>query len=232
MITITASLSAERLVANPRAPLELAFSVSDSNVYYNKADIIVSWGDGSGTVLNFQALPYGPQTIQHGYAPGVYLVKITVTNYRSPDPDTAVFSQEIEVVSSQPAPVAEAPVVQGPILPREQGYPSPAVWNYNMATDGIILESSLRMLMLTRKGERVMDPAYGTNLWSLVFNQNTDELSSAVSAEISQAVAANEPRVEFLSSQTERSGKTVSVKAAFSNRLSRQRFVLSVGFAQ
>lgn len=231
MITISASLSATQLVASPTAQLSLTYSIADDNPYLTRAGAVVEWGDGTQDTAAWTAVPYPAVVLVHGYQPGVYVVKIRAYNYKSPTPDTAVYTAEIAVRSATPTPRG-APIVAGPILPRDQGFPSAASWSYNMGTDGVILESSLRMLLLTRKGERVYDPQYGTNLWRLVFNPNTDELPGEISNEISTAVAANEPRVDFVSASTRREGKVVRVQAEFTNKLTRQRFVLNVGFAQ
>ena len=40
------------------------------------------------------------------------------------------------------------------------------------------VKSNIKNLILTRKGERLMHPNFGTDLYNTLFNQNTDDLES------------------------------------------------------
>ena len=48
--------------------------------------------------------------------------------------------------------------------------------------------SNLLMLLLTRKGERLYHPTFGTGLQDLVFEQNTDYIVDRVEAELTEAI--------------------------------------------
>ena len=54
---------------------------------------------------------------------------------------------------------------------------------------------SLRILMSTRPGERIMQPDYGCSLHDLVFETNSAETRSAAETAIRQAVLFYEPRI-------------------------------------
>ncbi|MEM8571096.1 MAG: GPW/gp25 family protein [Pseudomonadota bacterium] len=61
------------------------------------------------------------------------------------------------------------------------------------------INESLRILFLTRPGERVMHPRYGCALQDLVFDTMSSETSAAIQHAISRAVMFFEPRIEIAS---------------------------------
>ena len=60
------------------------------------------------------------------------------------------------------------------------------------------VEQSLRILLLTRIGERVMRGDFGTRLGDMVFRPGSDQNLRAIEREVSNAIVAFEPRVEVL----------------------------------
>jgi phage baseplate assembly protein W len=58
--------------------------------------------------------------------------------------------------------------------------------------------SNLINLMLTETGERIMQPKFGTNLRRVLFNQNTQNLQSAVDTVIRDAVSYWLPYIEIV----------------------------------
>ena len=48
--------------------------------------------------------------------------------------------------------------------------------------------SNLKNLILTRRGERVMQPLFGTNLQDSLFEQNTDQLKNSIIDSITTAI--------------------------------------------
>lgn len=58
---------------------------------------------------------------------------------------------------------------------------------------------SLRILMQTRPGERVMQPTYGCRLHDLVFETMTGETRAAIAVAIERAVLFFEPRIVLIS---------------------------------
>jgi Bacteriophage baseplate protein W len=63
-----------------------------------------------------------------------------------------------------------------------------------VAAEEDIVES-LRILFLTRPGERVMHPGYGCTLQDLVFEPMDPETEAAIELAISRAVMFHEPRI-------------------------------------
>lgn len=68
------------------------------------------------------------------------------------------------------------------------------------------VRESLRILMLTHPGERVMHPTYGCGLRRMVFEQVTSSLLTEMRSMIQQAVALFEARVELEAVQFDTSG--------------------------
>ena len=48
--------------------------------------------------------------------------------------------------------------------------------------------SNVKNLLLTNKGERVMQPRFGTNIRRSLFNQNTDDIREQIAFEITDAI--------------------------------------------
>jgi phage baseplate assembly protein W len=51
------------------------------------------------------------------------------------------------------------------------------------------VKSNIKNLILTRKGERLMHPTFGTELYDSLFNQNTDDLEIEIQNSIESAIA-------------------------------------------
>lgn len=60
------------------------------------------------------------------------------------------------------------------------------------------IEQSLRILMATHPGERVMHPAYGCGIRSLVFEEVSEHLMTEIKDMLRRAIMFFEPRVELL----------------------------------
>lgn len=60
------------------------------------------------------------------------------------------------------------------------------------------VRQSVLLLLTTRPGERVMRPAYGCNLHTLVFAPNDDTTAAIAIYHIRQAIEQWEPRVDIL----------------------------------
>ncbi len=79
---------------------------------------------------------------------------------------------------------------QFPILPDEAGR-----LNYNDGDANV--EQSLRILLLTRLGERVMRPSFGSEAPRLVFAPGSERYMRLLETSIREAVRDWEPRVEL-----------------------------------
>jgi phage baseplate assembly protein W len=58
------------------------------------------------------------------------------------------------------------------------------------------LDRSIRMVLLTAPGERVMRPKFGCRIWELLFEPITPNLLGLISEAVRDAIAQWEPRVE------------------------------------
>lgn len=72
---------------------------------------------------------------------------------------------------------------------------------YDEADDTV--EQSLRILLLTRVGERVMRGNFGTGIPALVFYPGSQQNLRAIEREVREAVVRWEPRVELLAVEAE-----------------------------
>ncbi|MEP5193695.1 MAG: GPW/gp25 family protein, partial [Roseobacter sp.] len=57
------------------------------------------------------------------------------------------------------------------------------------------IAESLRILMTTRPGERIMQPAYGCRLHDFIFELNDAETEAAIETTVRQAILFFEPRI-------------------------------------
>jgi len=59
-------------------------------------------------------------------------------------------------------------------------------------------KSNMINLLLTRKGERPMQPNFGTNIYNYLFDQITGDLANIIEQEITSAVSTWLPYVELI----------------------------------
>lgn len=78
-----------------------------------------------------------------------------------------------------------------PILPGPTGSLS-----WSEAGDNV--EHSLRVLLMTRLGERVMRGSFGSRLPDMVFRAGSEQNLRAIELDIDEVVRGSEPRVEVL----------------------------------
>jgi len=191
----------------------------------------VSWDDGSLPVI-YNGTTAGTLTIDtfRNLQPGDYVVSVEAHNYDTPVWDTVNVNFSFIVRSLDQAPV-KTPIIYGPILPKDTGFPNADQWNWNRGEDIEILVSSVKMLLTTGKGERIMQPGYGTNLKLILFEFQGNGIEGMVQQEIVDALVQWEPRVilQFLSVQ--RTGeRDVTVDATFISKLNQQNFNVPMQF--
>ncbi|WP_184830115.1 GPW/gp25 family protein [Jiangella mangrovi] len=58
------------------------------------------------------------------------------------------------------------------------------------------LDRSIRVILLTAPGERVMRPHFGCRIWELMFEPVTPNLVGLIAEAVREAIARWEPRVE------------------------------------
>ena len=196
------------------------------------------WNDGTGysesfpaTSLNNYPEGYWEITSSKVLAPGHYVSVLTVQNFRSPLEDTARMNFFVNVVASKPA-YNPPNLIYGPILPRDAGFPNSKQWSFDLGTDLGILESSVKMLLLTQKGDRIMVPNYGTNIRKILFEVNLPSTESLIREEIVSAFAQWEPRVELQAMEVvqDRNGRSVTINMTLVSKLNKQPFEAAVRY--
>lgn len=206
---------------------------SDSSLPLGRIDASIDWDDGN--VAEEFAAGYRTLTVEatRKLKPGQYVIKLRAVNHRSPSADSVSLNFYVTVTSGL---AQETPpfYVFGPILPRDIGSPGPLTWNFDLASDILVLASSVKMLLLTAVGERIMLPAYGTHVRQYVFNINDSSVSSLIQEDVARALARWEPRVSILSLDVLRdpNDREVSVNLALESRYTHQPFEANVKYVR
>ena len=215
-----------------RAVFTLSFSVTEDDPFLSQKLVAasVNWGDGSLPV-DYPVTP-SPITVitTKDFPPGFYIIRVNANNFRLPTHDTQQAIIQLTILG-EPQPVKPSPITFGPILPRDQGFPNRDQWLLNSGEDLGILESSIRMLLLTGKGERLMEPQYGTNIRSILFTNDFPSAKVFIEQEIVNALSQWEPRVVLSKFAMNKQGSTATVNAEFVSRLSQQPFQINLSFA-
>ena len=206
----------------------------DTSLPLRNVSATLDWNDGSAAE-SFPKTAGGSLTVDSTklLRPGSYVVRLRAQNYRTPTEDVVNVNFFVTVTSPIKAQKPQN-VLFGPILPRDSGYPNQSQWEFNTNYDMYILESSVKMLLLTNKGDRVMEPDYGTNIRSLLFESNVSGVQSLIQEEIVLAFAVWEPRVKLTSVTIDfdPNGRSVSLNLVLVSRLNKQAFETSVAFVK
>lgn len=208
-------------------------SENDPDLPFQLVSAKVDWNDGTQPVA-FQEVGT-PLTVNavRGLGLGTFAVKVTGFNNRSPVPDEVMATFIVNIV---PPPTVAPPsnLIFGPILPSDNGNPSAQSWIFDTGSDIDILASSVKMLLITTKGERVMQPNYGTRLRRILFDLNLQAIDAIIQQEINQALNANEPRVSVSSLTVSRdpNNRNVTVQAVFQSKLAVQPFQVNLQFSK
>ena len=102
-----------------------------------------------------------------------------------------------------------------------------------MGQDILVIASSVKMLLLTQRGERLMNPTYGTNIRRKIFDPNTLSLQTDIQNDIVQALAAFEPRATLNSIQLTPIGNTaIAINLSLTAQASKQVFSTNVSYVR
>lgn len=203
---------------------------------YVSASLI--WNDGTGDTQSFGTMSiaslgedYWELSASKRLLPGSYVSVMLAQNYRAPTRDTVRLNFFTTVTAAKPD-YNPPRLLFGPILPRDSGFPNAQQWSFNLDSDLTILESSVKMLLLTAKGERLMEPDYGTNIRRILFDINVKSTESLIRQEIVSALAIWEPRVELVSMNvnSDPNIRSVTLSLTIASRLTRQPFETSVQY--
>jgi len=96
-----------------------------------------------------------------------------------------------------------------------------------MTSDMVDIQRSLQILLSTRLGERIMQPDYGCNLESLLFEPLTSTLKTYMKHMIETAVLYHEPRIKLdnvdLNESADQDG-LVLIQISYTVRANNSRF--------
>ncbi len=246
MLTINATPSSLNLRAERGGAVKFTLSSvvvneSDTNLSQRLVSATLNWGDGSPLIylgssgpVQFPVAVPSPINIPilvTSFKPGLYVVVISARNYREPVYDQAQKVITVNVIG-ETVPKDELGKTIGPILPRDSGYPNAQQWNFDVKEDLLVLESSVKSILLTAKGDRVMSPSFGTNLHNMVFEPDAGAVEALVREDILRAISEFEPRVALDTIVIERAPneRQVTVKVTFVSKLSSQAFQVSMKY--
>ena len=247
MLTVYDSNGVNLLVSPPTAqtvslttssgtPFQVAVVVIENDV--DLGDRLVQgqieWNDGNHVdEFPFQLSSSGtlPMVSTQMLAPGDHNIGVYARNYRGPVYDEVRANFSVTVLP-QTAQNQELRYLYGPILPKDVGFPNVRQWNFNLDKDTAVLASSVKMLIETETGERIMLPTYGTDLRALLFDPDIPGIETLIQEKITQALAIWEPRVTLTALSISREGRSVSVYMTLVSRLAQQEFQVSTSFQQ
>lgn len=211
---------------------------SDTALTRRYLSATLQWNDGTGAAVSFGTVSlddfdsgYWEITATKRLSPGQYVAVLQVQNYKSPKEEVVRLNFFITVTAAKP--VYNPPrLIYGPILPRDAGFPNAGQWDFNIDSDLIVLESSVKMLLLTAKGDRLMEPDYGTNIRRLLFELNIPSIESLIREEIISAFARWEPRVQLvnLNASLDPTTRSASLDMTLVSKLNKQVFETQVQF--
>jgi len=235
MLTINATVPTVVTVpANGRGAVSVSCTAVDNDLLLAEGAVLlkIDWGDAT-PIYTAGPTPGGVtvSNIQHSYPQGIYFVTITASNFRAPVPDVLEDVYPVTLVGPASKPALPAPIIIGPILPRDSGSPNAQQWNFDTGQDLGLLESDLKLLLTTSFNERLMQPSFGTNLHALIFGNDPRALAALVQSEIQTAVAAWEPRVSLVSANATQVGNQITVAATFKSLLNQQLVSTSITFS-
>lgn len=227
MIVFSSSPIAAASVSSANQPTVL-LTATITDTLLNTVSAVVNWGDDTFTTYPQQAKPL-VLAPQHIYTtPGTFVITVTASNFATPTPQTTTWTGSAVFANAgyQPTLNVQSYSNIGPIMANQLGYPNPNNWAWQFGTDNACLISSLTLLLSTARGERIMDPNFGTNLRQLIFSLSGPIVNDAVYSDVQQAVALYEPRASLVDLTTTTSGRTITVNAAFQSLINGQSITI------
>lgn len=236
MVTITTptdkTVSAMVLPGKNYSPVRIQAVITETNPALSFVGATLDWNDGTPPVVFTPAKPITIDVTRNLFF-GTYYVTLTAFNYAQPkrEQKSVYFSVDVQPETRFPVP---QDYLFGPILPLDDGFPNSQQWNFNIGTNLDVLKSSVKMLLITTKGERIMLPTYGTLLRRAIFQPNTDSITTIIQQEITEALNQFEPRVSLqaFTIQAQPNSRVVNVNATFLSKVSQSTFALSLPFTK
>ena len=208
--------------------------VGDSSAFLSgRVQGSYTWGDSTPPV-SFESPPTDAKATPinisdaHTYKAGKYVFGVTASNFSGDQAEMQILLS----IAPRALSVASVPSVVGPILPKDSGYPNTNQWCLNSGTDTAVLESAVKMCLMTGVGESLGNPRYGTRLRSIVFNYNDADAAYFAKEEITSALGTYVPLVQVNSVDTSKAGKAINVAVACSSKITGQPFAVTVTFSR
>jgi phage baseplate assembly protein W len=219
MLTFSLSPTLAISTAGTTNVATLSFAATDTQ--YKTLTATINWGDGTQDVVQSTtgAVSSVLTHVYGGYGNFLWSVDVVNLAYPVPGKVTSSGSANFAAPGFVDSTTVE-PALLGPILPISEAAAAVDSWNFDIGADDRCLQSSLYLLLTTSRGERLMQPEYGTNLRRLVFSLADDGLYDALRADISQAVSRWEPRAQLDQVQIKKTGQTINVDASFRSLVS------------
>lgn len=235
------------LVANPPSPVVVRAQLEAGAVYtvtaviienagtlpINSVEAALWWNDASTPdFFPYTSTSNGTLAIsaQRVLSTGNHSLRLVGRNFRAPVPDEVACNFTVTVLPRTQV-TAESNQLIGPIVPKDSGFPNAQQWNFATGRGVEVLQSSVKMLLGTAKGERVMEPSYGTNLRRLLFEPMTQGLDDAARQEIADALNTWEPRVTLQNIAVQRnSDRSITVFCEFVSKATEDSFTVQTTF--
>lgn len=199
----------------------------------NATQGVLTWNDGTPPELFAAALSSSGTLFVDSHrvlAPGNHSLRFEGVNFRAPVADQVSCNFDVTVLPRVQT-VVPAQQLFGPILPKDNGFPNSQQWDFNTGYGQEILQSAVKMLLLTAKGERIMEPNYGTNLRRLLFEPNTTALDELARQEIADAMTIWEPRVTLTTLTVQKtSERSIDVYCTFTAKTLPSPFSVQLTF--
>lgn len=78
-----------------------------------------------------------------------------------------------------------------------------------------LFKQSIEQILLTRLGERVMLPEFGSDIYKLLFENISEDLDSRLIAEVRRAIERWEDRIEIVDVKIEHMDTAIGIKIVF-----------------
>lgn len=202
--------------------------IQDQEFVYGRLYGTVYWDDGT-LPETFEGNGTISLDLAHLYTNGHYNARVEVSDNVLPSPERLSTNFPFHVkVGGQTKP---RKIIYGPILPKDAGFPNPTQWNFDIGADVEILASSVKMLLLTAKGERIHNLDYGTNLRAVLFEFEAAGIEVLLRQEVTEALARWEPRVDLQFLAVEKTApREYRIIAGFISKLNQTPFTLSLDY--
>ncbi len=216
-------------------PLFLVAVEDDTSLGDRYVSGSIDWNDGNHVDdFSYTASSNGTLALISGQylSPGEHNVSVYTRNYRAPVPDEVTVNFKVTVISPDQD-STNLVYLYGPILPKDVGFPNASQWNFSSDRDLAVLASSVKMLISTQIGERIMLPNYGTDIRALLFEPDIQGIDILVQDKLIQSLAIWEPRVSIVSLNIVRNqNRSVTVNLMLVSRLTNQQFGASTTIQQ